>query len=202
MRITSNNWEDFQGGMLEYLSALRDLESDSLGDVLHMRDSERTNLERLDHDDVRVAWRSFVSDVVSPELAIHALKFFTLTFRDIRGQPPILTHGRKVIERFIAQLSPLVDSFVIVEERGSINDRLHYHGLYRYSKLDYTSLHVMPLLKEWERDNGFIKFEDPKSSDATISYTAKYLVKGQYTGDSGFWARRSGAELQIKMEGI
>ncbi len=204
-RLTSYTWSDFSDGYLMYLNAERELNEElqtcnQMSGSLHMRDSERDNREPFNRESLRQAWTTFVSGLISPELAIHKLKFLTLTFADIRGAPPTLTHGRKQLEYFIADLAKLADSFVFVEERGKIKDRLHYHGLIRYDKMNYFPAEVAALLTRWRLVNGFFKYEDPKSEDKITAYTTKYLVKGAYSGDTGFWVLRSDAAIAIKME--
>ncbi len=205
-KVRAYSWLDWSDGWIEYLQAQSALEEEThvrpihIGSVGSVHAGQRDNSEVYTAEALRTEWRSFVSDIVEPQLAIHTLRFVTLTFRDIHGNSPTLTRGRRELETFILNLRDEADAFVFVEERGKENARLHYHGCIRYNIMEYSQMQVMSLLSEWKRDNGFYKYEVPKKQASAIDYTVKYLVKGAYSGDTAFWAMRSTANTQILME--
>lgn len=209
MSIRNYDWLDWSDGWIEYLRSKSMLEADNGGHSVHslhlktdgsVHDTQRSDSGFSAAQSLRSEWRDFVSDLVQPQLACQSMRFITLTFRDIRGGPPTITHGRKEMEAFLGKLSPHTDSFVFVEERGKVNERLHYHGCIRINMFKHSVITISQLLHSWRVTNGFYKFEKPGQDIKAINYTAKYIVKGQYAGDAGFWAKRSTAETQILME--
>ncbi len=206
--VRNYDWLDWSDGWKEYLKSEKFMEDDNGGRPIHKLHlspvGDGVNSKQPDStvycaESLRSEWRDFVSSIVLPELAVHSMRFITLTFRDIRGKPPTLTAGRRALERLLAKLQLETDSFVFVEERGAINDRLHYHGCIRLNIMEDSPLLIMSLLQDWKRDYGFFKFDEPDSNDKAISYTAKYVAKGAYKGDTGFWAKKTNREVQMTL---
>ncbi len=153
--------------------------------------------------ELRESWKSFVAELVQPELAIDVLLFGTFTFADWVSQDgvsfaPGLRKGRRAINCFIERVNEYVDAFVIVEERGKQNDRLHYHCLLRCDRsATFEGLLLPTLLKLWTA--GYSKLEPARGIAEAISYSTKYVLKGQYAGELGFWAKRSTRVRQMSM---
>ncbi len=131
------------------------------------------------------------------------LLFGTFTFadwvsKDGVSSAPGLRKGRRAINRFIERVNDYVDAFVIVEERGKQNDRLHYHCLLRCDRAaTFEGLLIPSLLKMWKE--GYSKLEPARGIAEAISYSTKYVLKGQYAGELGFWAKRSSAVRQMPL---
>ncbi len=206
MVVRAYDWLDWSDGWKAYLQSKSELDKEQNVSAIHIGSSgnrdavESVNSDVFDSEPLRREWTTFVSELVEPQLACHAMRFVTLTFRDIRDAPPTLTHGRREMESFLLKLRKEVDSFIFVEERGAENARLHYHGLIRYNYLESSQMLILSLFQDWKLSNGFFKYEEPKSQAGAISYTIKYVLKGAYSGDTAFWAKRSDAVTQIKME--
>ena len=111
------------------------------------------------------------------------LGLVTLTFRDIKGQVPTLTRGRRCAKLFAEGMQSSGFAGVIVEERGSLNERLHYHAATRIGAEgdNLKGLAFSVILGEWEVRNGFVSVR--RGSGGAIEYVCKYLAKG----DLAWW---------------
>lgn len=198
-------WADFRDGYFEYLNAEKELERDELSATrnaaLHLLSNDRTvnkdgEPNPFSTDAVRHAWTEFVSDIVQPQLACHELTFCTWTFKNLQGEPPTLTRARKRTKELIDVIYDQTRAFVIVEERGKINDRLHLHGLLlRDITRDLPAALHQTVRQVWH-DEGWYKMEPAKNAKAACTYSAKYIAKGQFDGDLAFWAKRDTTDYQ------
>ncbi len=150
--------------------------------------------------DLRGAWRTWVSDLVVPQLARHWMLFGTLTLRDWDGQAPGLRKGRKAMYDFCASIEDKCLSYVFVEERGTQNDRLHYHGLVRADRILHPAQGL--LLQDYRRlwSAGYSNWDVARKVSGAVSYATKYIIKGQYAGETGFWAKAQNEPQQIMLE--
>ena len=135
-----------------------------------------------------------------PQLARHWMAFGTLTFADWDGQAPGIRKGRKAMYDFCEAIKDISLSYMFVEERGLENDRLHYHGLVRLDRIDHPTQGL--LLQDFGRlwTAGFAGWDIARTITGAVSYATKYILKGQYRGETGFWARRQECAQLIRME--
>lgn len=150
--------------------------------------------------DLRVAWRDYVSELVVPQLARHWMAFGTLTFTDWDGQAPGLRKARTAMYGFADAIDDLCLSYVFVEERGALNDRLHYHGLVRVDRVVHPTQGLLLSSYKGLWRAGFSGWEPARKISGAVSYATKYIIKGQYAGETGFWAKRQGLAQSISME--
>ncbi len=192
-------WVDFRDGYIEYLNAEKELERYDLeatkNKALHILTNNSgtdrpEELNPFDVDSVRSAWTDFVSDCILPQLACHELTFITLTFKNLHDAPPTLTRARKRTLELISAIDEHVRAYVLVEERGKENDRLHLHGLLlRDITRDYPTALRQAIRNVWSSE-GFYQIEEAKNPEGSSRYVSKYISKGQFDGDLSFWARR------------
>lgn len=203
-------WEDFRDGYLEYLASEKELERyeayQGRNTALHLYgDSSRdegVELNPFDSESVRNAWTEFVSDIVQPQLGCHELLFGTWTFKNLNGAPPTLTRGRRKTKELIDAIYDKTRAFVIVEERGKENERLHLHGLLLRDitrDTDSFSGLLLQMRQTWTEE-GFWKLEPARDAGAACTYTAKYVAKGQFDGDMAFYAKRDESHYQTLMQ--
>ncbi len=202
-------WVDFRDGYLEYLKSEKELErydaATSRATAIHLLTNDRHSrgpeeLNPFDFDTVKTAWTEFISDCILPQLACHELTFCTWTFKNLHGAPPTLTRARKRTLELIAAIDPLVRAYVIVEERGKENDRLHLHGLLlRDITRDYSVALRQAVGHVWASE-GYYKLEEAKNPEGSSHYVSKYIAKGQFDGDLAFWARRDETHYQTVLE--
>jgi len=129
--------------------------------------------------------------------------FGTFTFKDTplgisNSLPPTVGDSRRKLRKFaheILSAVPAVEKMFFVEEYGSINNRLHYHGMFSVPTGGYMG--TMPELISligglW--NNGFYKLEVEK-------YTSGYYVAKYITKDNGnqpiFYFDRSDKRCKI-----
>jgi len=211
-----DNWIDWRDGLLAYTRAVWDGENEDRIDRLtaHRRDKaharngiragDTSALKPIDGDSLRTSWRTFVGDIVTPELAIHRLLFCTFTFENFKDyakgldEAPGFQKGRSAIDYWMATTNELTDSYVIVEERGKANARLHYHGLVRVIRRPFgDALLVDTLRKAWTK--GFSDVDEARSVSEACNYVTKYVLKGQYEASLGFWAKKSDRSHQLEL---
>ncbi len=202
-------WVDFRDGYLEYLESEKEMERyDNQGssrNALHLLTNDNNvesgqELNPFSSYAISTAWTEFVSDCILPELACHKLTFCTWTFKNLHGAPPTLTRARKRTLELIAAIDPLVRAYVIVEERGKENDRLHLHGLLlRDITRDYSVALRQAVSHVWASE-GYFQLEEAKNPTGSSIYVSKYIAKGQFDGDLAFWAKRDESHYQTKME--
>ncbi len=213
-----NMFEDWKQGLLAYYSSLWEMDNEDRRDRLRARHRVGVtygNAQRrgdtppgkpIDAPSLRESWRTFVGDIVTPELAMHRLLFCTFTFENFKDyarnldEAPGVQKGRKAIEYWMAITSEHTDSYVLVEERGKANSRLHYHGLVRVIRRPVGDDLLLALLrKAWT--HGFNEVEDARSVSEACSYVTKYVLKGQYEASMGFWAKTSDRSHQLAFSG-
>ncbi len=209
-------FEDWRSGLHAYETALQEgINEDRRNRILARRrvgtavgiarrKGDITPLKPIDSPSLRESWRSFVGDIVTPELAIHRLLFCTFTFENFRDygknldEVPGVQKGRKAIEYWMAITAEHTDSYVIVEERGKANSRLHYHGLVRVIRRPTgNDLLTATLRKAWSR--GFSDVEEARSLATAADYVTKYVLKGQYEAQMGIWLKKSYRSHQMAL---
>ncbi len=210
-----DKWIDWRDGLLAYNASLWELDNEARRDRLRahrdatppgmgVRTGGSAPVKAIDIESLRESWRTFVGDIVTPELSIHRLLFCTFTFENYvsrysgQEEVPGIQKGRKAIEHWMAITSEHTDSYVIVEERGKANSRLHYHGLVRVIRTATgNDLLLNTLRKAWSR--GFSDVDEARSVSEACHYVTKYVLKGQYDTALGFWAKKSDRSHQIKL---
>lgn len=116
----------------------------------------------------------------------------TLTFADkngIDGYKVGMQRSGRAARGFTRQGSALgIDAF-LVEERGDLQGRLHWHGLLsaheREDPADNDAkleLRLSWLTKDWENRQGFVKLDLLRSVEAGVKYVTKYMTKGFQCG--------------------
>lgn len=211
-----NNYEDWRDGLLAYNESLWELDNEARRDRIAahrrygtthgngIRAGDTAPVKSIDTTSLRESWRTFVGDIVTPELAIHRLLFCTFTFENFKDyarqldESPGFQKGRKAIEFWISNTNQHTDSYVLVEERGKANSRLHYHGLVRVLRRPSgNDLLLAFLRKSWT--HGFTQVEDARDLTSASHYVTKYVLKGQYEASMGFWAKTSNNSQQLAL---
>ncbi len=210
-----DNYTDWRDGLLAYYSSLWELDNEARVDRLSahrdgftarngIRAGRSPPVKAIDTPSLRESWRTFVGDIVTPELSIHRLLFCTFTFENYKNyaknldEVPGLQKGRRAIEYWMATTNEHTDSYVIVEERGKANSRLHYHGLVRVIRRPTgNDLLVNTLKRAWTR--GFSDVDEARSLSEACAYVTKYVLKGQYAAEMGFWAKKSDRSHQMSL---
>ncbi len=203
-------WTDFTDGYWEYLKSEKDmalLDTPQPGGLtiktgvhaitrLRSTDGEAEDTIYNRHL-VKQEWVRFVEQIVRPELVRHQMYFSTMTFKEIvKDEPPTLSQGRKAIEAFLRPLDVLPSAYVIVEERGVVNNRLHYHGLFRLDRFgdSYAGL-IQHFQRYWP--HGFNKLGLVENTDAVCHYVTKYIVKGEFDASAAWYMKRDIREVQL-----
>lgn len=127
--------------------------------------------------DLENAWYEFVNEYFDKGFDV----FGTLTFAppDNGYHPegwtaPGIQMGRKQIKKWVEKVTPFCDRVFYVEERGSQNDRLHYHFLVSFNNDSHISIMMRELEVAWPL--GFVKLDTPKGVGA-MKYCLKYCLK-------------------------
>ncbi len=211
-----NVFEDWKMGLLEYYHSLWEQDNEDRRDRLRahsggglavgirQRRGDTPAEQPLDAPSLREAWRTFVGDIVTPELSIHRLLFCTFTFENFvsrssgQEEVPGIQKGRKAIEYWMGITDQHTDSYVIVEERGKANSRLHYHGLVRVIRRPTgNDLLIATLRKSWSR--GYADVDEARSVSTAADYVTKYVLKGQYAAQMGIWFKKSDQSHQMAL---
>lgn len=207
------SYVDWSSGLRAYWQAVEDFDKEDKKIARRIRKRHKGDGTLVmggpairEYKSTREAWVEMVCGIVSPEFATDVLLFGTFTFanyndvdRGIIEEPPGVQKGRNAIEAFMKGIDDYVDSYFIVEERGTQNNRLHYHSLLRVDRsaniaIPFTSR----MCKLWR--HGYSKLEEARGVAEAISYSTKYVLKGQYSSTCGFWAKRSTRVLQLRLE--
>ena len=123
--------------------------------------------------------------------------FGTFTFKNTplgisNSIPPTIGHSRRMLSRYIDEVLsavPAVEKMFFVEEYGSVNNRLHYHGMFNLPAGGYMgSMSELISVIGGLWNHGYFKLEVER-------YTSGYYVAKYITKDNGnqpiFYADRS-----------
>jgi len=112
----------------------------------------------------------------------------TLTFADrngVSGYKVGMQRSGKAARRFTLRASEMGADALLVEERGELQGRLHWHGLLSVDGGENSTERQLLvddrlawLTKEWRDKEGFVKVELMRSVEAGVRYITKYMCKG------------------------
>ncbi len=145
-------------------------------------------------------WLDFVRAMVKPQLDGDRNVFATFTFRDYKGEHPGIAKVREAVADFMPCIDDYLDGWVIVTERGKINDRLHLHMVGRWTP-DATNGFFGTVIKnlgsKWS--HGWTRVEEVKNLEAACKYACKYIIKELVSGSSenDFWMSKGKREVQL-----
>ena len=114
------------------------------------------------------------------------LLFGTYTYKDFRGSPPGVQRVRRTAAAYIRKIERLVQSGVVVVERGERYNRRHLHAIYRPKPGIYLGAVAARLCSMWT--SGFVRLEAASSQQHVINYVSKYMCKsGLESPEDDFW---------------
>ena len=114
------------------------------------------------------AWVDMVKDRMGP---LGVPLFLTLTFG---GRYPGPQRGRKALASFLEVVEGDFINAFFTEERGSENDRLHYHGL-MMARPDMSLAQLGKMKAAWRQ--GFSRMEICEDFNGSLGYILKYVMK-------------------------
>lgn len=134
--------------------------------------AESTDAERSasgDRELLADSWSQLaLAEMAKLPLEVHVMGTFTLD-----GEFPGPQRGRKALVKFYGELVSVRGMFV-TEERGALNDRLHYHAILRVDENHWRTYQGTKLHEAWGQ--GFTSFTEVQGIGA-FKYVTKYLIK-------------------------
>lgn len=146
--------------------------------------SKNVYTSRREHKEIYEALITWIRDLKEWDL------FATLTIRNQQsGNVPNMQDSWKIAEGFSRRMESYGAGVYLVEEKGSVRDRLHWHALIQSPKgkwlqfkddhpyLDITKRKWVDQVWKMHRMAGFTKVSAIENKTAVTRYVAKYTVK-------------------------
>ena len=140
------------------------------------------------HDFFKIPRGAYRDDVLNTRSYL----FITLTLGgDEDDKPPTLSRLNRAMDRFIEKSKYVYQTAFLSTEVGTLNGRLHVHGLIELRKNFDIQSCMSRIFSAWDKQ-GFIDLEVPNSYEAVLNYVTKHNFKSfmELPPGHNWWAYR------------